>query len=178
MKFTITAKQLEDTEVSSLVMKMVLFGAESKPGPGEVTYWISDINSELAEQYIPTAIAKSIDIQELDLWVIVGDNITDNKVPSDWPDATFQDDEGNSITKRFDQYTIVRKGDNGESLLRIGHFPCKPDNINSFACVASRRTPTETTKFIDYLAGGDISKVVYGSLFNKWVAANITQETV
>jgi hypothetical protein len=176
MKFTIKAEQLADQEVSELVLKMVIFGAKSEPGPGQVSYWISPMNEAIAEQYIPVALVKGIDIQEYNLWVKVADTITDNKVPADWPDATFTDPDDKEVTKRFDQYTIVRQGSNGESLLRIGHFPCLADEINKFNCVAAQISPEEIKRFIDYLASGDVTKVVYGSLFDAWMKDNTAPE--
>jgi hypothetical protein len=119
---------------------------------------------------------KGIDIQEYNLWVKVADTITDNKVPADWPDATFTDPDDKEVTKRFDQYTIVRKGNNGESLLRIGHFPCLADEINKFNCVAAQISPEEIKRFLDYLASGDVTKVVYGSLFDAWMKDNTDPE--
>jgi len=154
---------------------MLAMGADKESWAGGVTYFITK-NEVLAKPYIPVAIEKKIDIQDYPLWLRVPDAVVDDYVPADWPDATDLDENDETQKKKFWEYTPVKRGINGESLVRMNHFPGRATADNTFSSTSVPFSPEETDRYLT-LVSGDVSKVVYGSILNQWLADNTAQES-
>ena len=169
MKFTITIEQMQDPDVFQLCTLMNNLGAKKIPSKGKVEYTISAENEVYTESHIQTAIAKGIQISHYNLWVEVTDSVIDTLVPSDWPNAEYQDENERAVGRKYSEYTNIAQGENGKSLIRIGHYPSTPVDGN-FLSVFADPTPDVVNNFITALGSG----LKYGPSYNQWLADNVS----